>query len=317
MTEFFGPVLGVMCAEDLDQAIRLVNQTGYGLTSGLESLDRREHEIWKSRIEAGNLYINRGTTGAIVLRQPFGGMKKSALGAGIKAGGPNYVSQFMDFQETGNPLIGAIRGEYSLQRLANLWQRETSWGKFADLKEDMQKTAVAIKSYLYWMEEEFSQVKDYFHLRGQDNLVKYLPVGTVMVRLHEADSLFDVLARIAAVRISGCTLKISKPKGMNNPVTAFLSGHEGRKLTGEEPFLVQSDQDVADSLNTVQRIRYAAPDRAPALVFQAAAKTGLYIARSKVLMEGRIEMLHYFREQSICDNYHRYGNLGERAVLNR
>ncbi|RJP78747.1 MAG: aldehyde dehydrogenase family protein [Desulfobacteraceae bacterium] len=317
MTEFFGPVLGVMCAEDLDQAIRLVNQTGYGLTSGLESLDRREHEIWKSKIEAGNLYINRGTTGAIVLRQPFGGMKKSALGAGIKAGGPNYVSQFMDFEETGNPLIGAIRGEYSLQRLANLWLRETSWGRFPDWKEDLQKTAVAIKSCLYWMEEEFSQAKDYFHLRGQDNLVKYLPVGTVMVRLHEADSLFDVLARIAAVRISGCTLKVSIQAGMNNSVTAFLNGHEGRKLTGEEPFLIQSDQDVADSLNTVQRVRYAAPDRVPALVFQAAAKTGLYIARSKVLMEGRIEMLHYFREQSICDNYHRYGNLGERAVLNK
>jgi RHH-type transcriptional regulator, proline utilization regulon repressor / proline dehydrogenase / delta 1-pyrroline-5-carboxylate dehydrogenase len=316
-TEFFGPVLGVMCAEDLDQAITLVNQTGYGLTSGLESLDQREHEIWKSRIEAGNLYINRGTTGAIVLRQPFGGMKKSALGAGIKAGGPNYVSQFMDFRETGNPLIGAIRGEYSLQRLANSWQRETSWGKFPDLKEDLQKTAMAIESYLYWMEEEFGQVKDYFHLRGQDNQVKYLPVGTVMVRLHEKDSLFDTLARIAAVQISGCKWMISIPRGMNNSVTCFLNDHEGRKLTGDKPFMYQTDQDLADSLKTIQRIRYAAPERVPDIVFQAAAKTGFYIARRPVLMEGRIELLHYFREQSICDNYHRYGNLGERAVLNK
>ncbi|MBA4369450.1 MAG: aldehyde dehydrogenase, partial [Desulfobacterium sp.] len=316
-TEFFGPVLGVMCAEDLDQAITLVNQTGYGLTSGLESLDQREHEVWKFRIEAGNLYINRGTTGAIVLRQPFGGMKKSALGAGIKAGGPNYVFQFMDFQETGNPLIGAIRGEYSLQRLANLWLRETSWGKFPDLKEDLQKTAVAIESCLYWMEEEFAQVKDYFHVRGQDNSVQYLPVGTVMVRLHEKDSLFDTLARIAAVQISGCKLMISIPTGMNNSVTCFLNDHEGRKLTGNEPIIHQSDQDVADSLSTVQRIRYAAPERVPDIVFQAAAKTGFYIARRPVLMEGRIEMLHYFREQSICWNYHRYGNLGERAVLKK
>jgi len=76
-----------MCAENLDHAIDLVNQTGYGLTSGLESLDEREHEKWKGSIRAGNLYINRGTTGAMVLRQPFGGMRKSALGAGIKAGG--------------------------------------------------------------------------------------------------------------------------------------------------------------------------------------------------------------------------------------
>jgi len=95
VTEFFGPLLGVICAESLDHGIEMVNQTGYGLTSGLESLDRREQEYWKDRIKAGNLYINRGTTGAVVLRQPFGGMGKSALGAGIKAGGPNYVFQFL------------------------------------------------------------------------------------------------------------------------------------------------------------------------------------------------------------------------------
>jgi len=49
-------------------------------------------------------------------------------------------------------------------------------------------------------------------------------------------------------------------------------------------------------------------------VFAAAAKTGFYIARAPVLMEGRIELLHYYRQQTICDEYHRYGNLGERAL---
>ena len=98
-TEFFGPVLGVMEARDLDAAIDLVNATGYGLTSGLESLDDREQELWCSRIRAGNLYINRPTTGAIVLRQPFGGMGKSSVGPGIKAGGPNYVVPLMQFDE--------------------------------------------------------------------------------------------------------------------------------------------------------------------------------------------------------------------------
>ena len=95
MNELFGPILSVMRAEDLDHAIEIVNATGYGLTSGLESLDKREQEKWKNEIIAGNLYINRGTTGAIVLRQPFGGMRKSAIGSGKKAGGFNYVSQFM------------------------------------------------------------------------------------------------------------------------------------------------------------------------------------------------------------------------------
>jgi RHH-type proline utilization regulon transcriptional repressor/proline dehydrogenase/delta 1-pyrroline-5-carboxylate dehydrogenase len=77
LTELFGPVLGVMKARNLRDAIALVNQTGYGLTSGLESLDDREQELWLQEIRAGNLYINRVTTGAVVLRQPFGGMGKS------------------------------------------------------------------------------------------------------------------------------------------------------------------------------------------------------------------------------------------------
>jgi RHH-type proline utilization regulon transcriptional repressor/proline dehydrogenase/delta 1-pyrroline-5-carboxylate dehydrogenase len=79
-TELFGPVLGVMRAENLDHAIDLVHQTGYGLTSGLQSLDDREQRHWARRVRAGNLYVNRGTTGAVVLRQPFGGMAKSAIG---------------------------------------------------------------------------------------------------------------------------------------------------------------------------------------------------------------------------------------------
>jgi RHH-type transcriptional regulator, proline utilization regulon repressor / proline dehydrogenase / delta 1-pyrroline-5-carboxylate dehydrogenase len=99
-TEFFGPVLAVMPARDLHEAIDLVNATGYGLTSGLESLDDREHRLWQEGIRAGNLYINRPTTGAIVLRQPFGGMGKSSVGAGIKAGGPNYVVPLMDIADT-------------------------------------------------------------------------------------------------------------------------------------------------------------------------------------------------------------------------
>ncbi|WP_415857410.1 aldehyde dehydrogenase family protein, partial [Sinomonas sp. G460-2] len=91
LTEYFGPVLGVMTAPTLEAAVRLVNEVDYGLTSGLHSLDGAEIAYWTSTIQAGNLYVNRGITGAIVRRQPFGGWKKSAVGAGTKAGGPNYL----------------------------------------------------------------------------------------------------------------------------------------------------------------------------------------------------------------------------------
>ena len=92
LTECFGPVLGIMRAADLDQAIAWQSQPDYGLTAGLQALDPAEIESWRSRAAAGNLYVNRGITGAVVRRQPFGGWKRSAVGPGAKAGGPNYVA---------------------------------------------------------------------------------------------------------------------------------------------------------------------------------------------------------------------------------
>jgi RHH-type proline utilization regulon transcriptional repressor/proline dehydrogenase/delta 1-pyrroline-5-carboxylate dehydrogenase len=73
------------------QATDWQNATDFGLTAGLHSLDPDEITWWQDRVHAGNLYINRPITGAIVQRQPFGGWKKSCIGPGAKAGGPNYV----------------------------------------------------------------------------------------------------------------------------------------------------------------------------------------------------------------------------------
>ena len=89
--EYFGPVLGIMTAAALDEAIELQNEVDYGLTAGLHSLERAEVAAWLDRVQAGNLYVNRGITGAVVRRQPFGGWKRSAVGPGAKAGGPNYL----------------------------------------------------------------------------------------------------------------------------------------------------------------------------------------------------------------------------------
>jgi RHH-type proline utilization regulon transcriptional repressor/proline dehydrogenase/delta 1-pyrroline-5-carboxylate dehydrogenase len=315
MTEFFGPVIGVMKAENLAAAIDLVNQTGYGLTSGLESLDEREQRLWKERVEAGNLYINRVTTGAIVLRQPFGGMKKSALGAGIKAGSPNYVVQFMDIEETGFPRSGAIEKDYRLLRVAQAWRLKLAAGRMADHREDIEKTIRAIHSYIYNAEQEFFQVKDYFKIRGEDNVLRYLPAGTVLVRVDGRDTLFEVLARIAGAAVAGCRVIVGRPVGLENGVTAFLSGEDGRHFLAGIPIVRHSDRDLVETLSDVNRIRYAAPDRVPMAVFEAAARTGFCISRSRVLMEGRIEMLNYFQEQTVSHSYHRYGNLGERALL--
>ena len=97
-TEFFGPVLGVVCARDLDHGLEIMNGTPYGLTAGYFGLSEAEQVRFSQGMNAGNLYINRGITGAVVGRQPFGGRKASSVGPGAKAGGPGYLPQFAELR---------------------------------------------------------------------------------------------------------------------------------------------------------------------------------------------------------------------------
>jgi RHH-type proline utilization regulon transcriptional repressor/proline dehydrogenase/delta 1-pyrroline-5-carboxylate dehydrogenase len=92
--ELFGPVVAVLRARDFDHALELANDTPYALTAGLFSRSPLHIERAARELRAGNVYINRGTTGAVVGRQPFGGYGLS--GVGSKAGGPDYLLQFLD-----------------------------------------------------------------------------------------------------------------------------------------------------------------------------------------------------------------------------
>lgn len=132
--ELFGPILSVVKAKDIKDAIRIANNVEYGLTAGLESLDENEIKLWSAHIEAGNKYVNRSTTGAIVQRQPFGGVKASCFGAGMKAGGVNYVLQFSNVKS-----------------------------EIVDWKADYKK----------WYDTLFSKKIDYVNLRGQSNICSY------------------------------------------------------------------------------------------------------------------------------------------------
>jgi RHH-type transcriptional regulator, proline utilization regulon repressor / proline dehydrogenase / delta 1-pyrroline-5-carboxylate dehydrogenase len=91
--EIFGPVLSVMKVRDLDEAIEVANGTDYALTGGFFSRSPANIERVKAQLEAGNVYINRPCTGAIVGRHPFGGFKMS--GSGTKAGGADYLLNFL------------------------------------------------------------------------------------------------------------------------------------------------------------------------------------------------------------------------------
>jgi RHH-type proline utilization regulon transcriptional repressor/proline dehydrogenase/delta 1-pyrroline-5-carboxylate dehydrogenase len=91
--EIFGPVVAVLRAKNLDEAFALVNGTDYALTGGLFSRSPKALERAQNEMLVGNLYLNRGCTGAIVERHPFGGFKMS--GGGTKAGGKGYLENFL------------------------------------------------------------------------------------------------------------------------------------------------------------------------------------------------------------------------------
>ena len=92
--EIFGPVLSVIKAKDFDQALQIANDSQFALTGGVFSRSPSHIEQARRDFRVGNLYINRGITGAVVERQPFGGLKLS--GVGSKAGGPDYLLQFLE-----------------------------------------------------------------------------------------------------------------------------------------------------------------------------------------------------------------------------
>ncbi len=312
-TEFFGPVLGVMRFERLDEAIALVNQTGYGLTSGLHSLDEREHEQWKAGIRAGNLYINRGTTGAVVLRQPFGGVGKSCFGPGLKAGGPNYVAQFMKFEEASE--LEDAKEPVQNAQLEDLRRAILAAPKM--IRASSRRLLQAIGSFDRWWREEFSCEHDHFRLLGQDNFRRYLPFSVIRVRVASQDAAFEIFARACAARATGARVVVS---------SSAVATHEAVKLLDELTdswaaaieFVEETDEQLAAHIRALpahatERIRFAAPDRVPEVMRTAATETGVYLADEPVLAEGRVELLWYLREQSVCHYYHRYGYLGTRA----
>jgi RHH-type proline utilization regulon transcriptional repressor/proline dehydrogenase/delta 1-pyrroline-5-carboxylate dehydrogenase len=310
MTEFFGPVLGVMRAKDIYEAVDLVNQTGFGLTSGLESLDEREQEIWLNGIRAGNLYLNRVTTGAIVQRQPFGGMGKSAFGPGIKAGGPNYVAQLMSFSEQADVSAGLVDApaDVELEILKN-----QLGDYFCEDSRLCSKIARAMRSYERHQREELSRQHDDVRLVGQDNFRRYRPVEMLRVRIHLKDTAFDVLARIIAAKTVGCRTTVSYSEDCSMELITNLD--EWTKDWGASIEFVEESDDVLAALITkhqTDRIRYADPERIPEIIHRAAGPEGVYLAATPPTSEGRVELLWYVYEQSISSDYHRYGNLGDR-----
>ncbi|HWU20355.1 MAG TPA: bifunctional proline dehydrogenase/L-glutamate gamma-semialdehyde dehydrogenase, partial [Nocardioides sp.] len=210
LTEYFGPVLGLIEAGTLEEAIEIQNQTDFGLTAGLHSLERAEIETWVDRVQAGNAYVNRTTVGAIVQRQPFGGWKRSAVGAGTKAGGPSYLIGLTEW--------APARAERSApvgRRCRELLLAAQRDGLDADgfLSRSLGSDAAA------W-EQELGTAKDVSGLLAEKNVLRYRPVP-VTVRVEE-ERPEEVLRVVAAGLLCSAPVTVSLGVPLAPGVVALL-----------------------------------------------------------------------------------------------
>jgi len=290
--ELFAPLLSVVCIDNLKHGIDLVNASEYGLTSGLQSLDEQEQQLWKENIEAGNLYINRGITGAIVNRQPFGGMKLSSFGGGIKAGGRNYVTGFVNIKEV-NSTFKTVNENKGFKNYFTILE-----------SNDKSRFQSAVESYLLNMKNEFIPEKDTHHLLGEKNTFRYLPLKKMVLRINESDSMIDIMMAIAASTIANTVIDISI-----NPNDVKLKAL--KNCFGEDKIIAEKEEQFLNSIEKYDRIRTCS-DKLSIDFYRKAAQLGKHIANAKPISEGRVELLNYLKEQSISFEYHRYGSIAEK-----
>lgn len=290
--ECFGPVLGIMRADTLEEAVAWQNSTGFGLTGGIHSLDPEEIAYWREHVEVGNAYINRGITGAIVERQSFGGWKDSAIGSGAKAGGPNYVAQqgrWADGDLSDVPVSSlrpdinrALRG--AIEKLG-LDAADAAWLR-----------AAAYLDAAAW-HEEFGIEHDRTGLISESNVFRYRRLlRPLEVRIGEGYALREVLRLQLGALITGSPVRFSAA-----PKVACALASAG--------IVVESIDDAAFAVFVGKQssTRVRAIGAVDTALYAAAATSGSVVFDQPVLADGRRELLPFLLEQTVTATRHRFG----------
>ncbi|WP_205475130.1 bifunctional proline dehydrogenase/L-glutamate gamma-semialdehyde dehydrogenase [Nocardioides sp. SYSU D00038] len=290
LTEYFGPVLGIMTAETVEEAVALQNQVAYGLTAGLHSLDPEELALWLERVEAGNLYVNRGTTGAIVRRQPFGGWKRSAVGTGTKAGGPSYVLGLTDWASAPATATAAVPSVTAPLLAA---ARAAGLDGTDRLERALRSDAAA------WT-GELGTVRDVSGLAAERNVLRHLP-HPVTVR-HEPDApVVDLVRVVAAGVLAGAPTTVSAAVALPDGVHTALT-------TAGVEVVAEDAETWAARLAGMPggRVRLVGGD--PAAAYAASGgRPDVAVHAQPVTEAGRIELLPFLREQAVSITAHRFG----------
>ncbi len=303
LVEFFGPVLGIMTAADLEEAVDIQNEVEYGLTAGLHSLDTIEIAHWLERVEAGNVYIDRGITGAVVRRQPFGGWKKSSVGSGFKAGGPNYLFGFGTWESQRNKDFdksGADAAEDDAAASAGSDRLLTAAREWTGTDSEMLQRCFADDARAW--RTEFGVARDVSGLVVERNLLRYLP-ARVCVRLGENGRPGDLVRVLGAAARAGARVEVSSALAIPCAVLSAVEGVVDRSV-------IENDGEWLDRISSAgpMRVRMIGGDP-HALTERLGTRCDLVLWDHPVTESGRVEMLPFLREQSVSITAHRFGTL--------
>jgi RHH-type proline utilization regulon transcriptional repressor/proline dehydrogenase/delta 1-pyrroline-5-carboxylate dehydrogenase len=213
LEEWFGPLLGIIPVDDLDEAIALQNAIPFGLTGGIHTLDPAEVDLWLAGVEVGNAYVNRHTTGAIVRRQPFGGWKRSVVGPAAKAGGPGYVLSLCQWRDHADDRVARAQASY-----ARVWT-----------------TDIGVPA-------------DPTGLRSEANILRHLPLPQVILRVEEGADEDDVHLCLLAARTTGTPVEVSRADHESSDRLAFrlaVSGATRLRVLGPVPDVLRSAANAA------------------------------------------------------------------------
>ncbi len=308
LTDFPGPVLGIMRSSSLESAIQLQNSSPFGLSAGLFSLEAAEHELWLDRVEAGTLFINRPIVGARVQRQPFGGWKRSAAGYGAKTGGPNHLAQLGSWvTEPGTPSRGlSLAGLHSrVVRLLDSVTGALEWEDFDRVRRGAQSDAEAWAGY-------FAE-SDVQALAVESNILRYRPIPTT-IRLSENSTLAELVRVLAAGTITRSRLRVSSALKLPRPLRELLKEWDVKvAIENDAEWLAR----VA-AISTAGAAGFPTPrirligGSATALADALGANPDVAVAGGSVTRSGRIELFSFVIEQTVVITNHRFG-----AALNR
>ncbi|QHC67940.1 aldehyde dehydrogenase family protein [Rathayibacter sp. VKM Ac-2759] len=290
-TEYFGPVLGIMTADSLEEAIAVVNEVDYGLTSGLHALDPAEIGTWLDGIEAGNLYVNRGITGAIVERQPFGGWKKSAVGPGTKAGGPDYLLGLGAWDAAESEATAPVSARAAA--LVAAARAELSGAEASSVERAARSLAAA------W--DALGPV-DVTGLSAERNVFRHRPYDSaVLVRLAPEEPLGSLVRVLAAAATASAAVVVSSAVALPPQLAAALAD-------------VASPLVVEDAAAWEARVRDHGAGRVRQLGAPASSVTAVTGGRPDLAVyagpateSGRLELLPFLREQAVSITAHRFG----------